>query len=205
MTEKQKRIIVAIAIAAAFAIVAYRAASIIREHYREVFNFARFESAVGTPVETMVAKVQKENLYQPVAVRSGRIFVSAARIHKFKAGQKLTARAGGADARDLGGQSGAITSVSHRIDLDTGLFVIRTTAPSGNHFVEVPYNGIFVPLSAIYDSSAMVVKDGIAVAKPVEVIARDAARAVVSGLSDGDVVILTKIDEGTKVRWIADL
>jgi len=190
MTEAmKKKILIFAVIAAASLVVINRAREIIIENARVVFNIARHEAKYGTPAEVTRVETRTGHLYEPVAVQNGNIFVSGSRINRFRGGQRLS-------------HGGTITSVSRSIDLDTGLFIIRTTAPTGNGFVEIEHNGIFVPLSAISKSAVMIVQDGIAVARPVSVIAADAERAVVTGLADGDIVILTRIVEGTKANIV---
>ncbi|MCL1786012.1 MAG: hypothetical protein FWG39_02580 [Alphaproteobacteria bacterium] len=184
---KRNKIIFGIVGALVVGIVATRIAGISNENSRVVYNAARAWDKDGAPVETMFAKTSSDTLREPVAVRRGRIYVSGARVHKFDVGQKLS-----------GG--GTITSVSKKIDLDTGLYVMRTNAASGNHFVEIPHTGVFVPLYAIHNDAVMVVKDDMSAAKRVTIVASDAERAVVKGLVPGDEIILTKISENVKIR-----
>ncbi|MCL2017483.1 MAG: hypothetical protein FWG80_01755 [Alphaproteobacteria bacterium] len=157
------------------------------ENAREIFNISRFNANHGVPVETMTVETQMGTLYEPVAIRHGNIYVSANRINRFKPGQKLSS-------------GGTVVSVSRNIDLNTGLFIIKTSAASGNDFIEIKQDGIFIPLSAITDSSVMVSQEGIATRKSVSIIMADARRAIVKGLSDGEIVILTKVEQGTRIR-----
>jgi len=169
-------------------LVAYRAIQISIENRRVVFNIAREHAAHGTPVETMTARTQTGHLMEPVAVKNNRIYVSGARVGRFKVGQRLS-----------GG--GRITSVSNRIDLDTGLFALRTSgAPDGNHSVMIEHSGVFMPLHAVSGSSVMVVENGISARRSVIVIASDAETAVVRGLLDGDIVILTRVASNVKIK-----
>ena len=181
-----KKLITLLIATAVASLVIYRIKDIAQESRREIFNVARHAAEVGVPAEIMTAQRQRDILREPVAVKNGRIFVSGARAYKFKPGQKIA--------------NGTITSVSRSIDLDTGLFIARTTAATGNHFVEMEFDGIFIPLSAIHDSVVMISENGIATQRQIEIIAADAERAVVSGLRNGDTVILTKVDEGTKIN-----
>ena len=182
------KIILAAVAAVVAMLVAYRAVQISIENSRTVFNIARAHETYGTPVETITVKTQTGHLREPVAVRGGRIHVSGARIGRFSVGQQLS-----------GG--GRITSVSNRIDLDTGLFVLRTTgAPNGNHFVLMEHSGIFLPLAAVRDSTVMISQNGIAVPRDVMVIASDAETTVVRGLLDGEVVILTDVAPNTRLN-----
>ncbi|MCL1973179.1 MAG: hypothetical protein FWG57_09410 [Endomicrobia bacterium] len=166
---------------------ANRVAHISEENAREVFNIARFVKIYGAPVETMTARTERDFLRAPVAVRRERIFVSGSRINEFRAGQRLS-------------NGSRILSVPRRVDLDTGLFTITTNSPPGNFFVEIEHTGMFVPLYAISDSSVMVAENGIAAAKRVRVVAEDIDRAVIRGLAEGDVIILTNVEPAAKIR-----
>ena len=194
MIKKLIYILTAIALCA---IVAYRVVQISNENSREIFNIARIAQIDGMPVEIMVAETKTDMLREPIVVKNGKAFVSGARVHKFKLGQRLV------HADDsINHAAGRIISVSRNIDLDTGLFAVKTSSPDGNFFAEIEYTGIFVPLSAISDYKIMVSESGVAVEKPVHIIAADADNAVVSGLSDGDSIILTKIESGTKIKTL---
>ncbi|MCL2538170.1 MAG: hypothetical protein FWF34_00515 [Alphaproteobacteria bacterium] len=188
MMSKKHKLILASAVVALVVVVGTRAVQIYNENSRIVFNIARDAAVRGMPVETITATTKSGILLEPVAVRGNRIFVSGARVGKFRVGQKLS-----------GG--GRIESVSSRIDLDTGLFAIRTSgASNGNSFVEMSHNGIFVPLSAVQHSQIMVAENGIAVQKNITVVATDATTAVIRGINDGDEIILTRVTSGTKIR-----
>ncbi|MCL2758117.1 MAG: hypothetical protein FWE64_02215 [Alphaproteobacteria bacterium] len=182
-----KKIIAIVAALAVLGIVANRAVQISRENARKVFNVARDVETRGIPVETMRAEIAPGFLREPVAARRGRIYVSGARVRRFSVGQRLS-----------GG--GTITSISRNIDLDTGLFLMRTTAPDGNHFAEIPHTGVFVPLYAIHGTTVMIATGGFADARTVDIIARDAERAVVSGIRGGEEIIITRIAPGAKIR-----
>jgi hypothetical protein len=185
---KKNKIIMLSTAAVVLALVTYRAVQISIENSRTVFNIARAHAQHGTPVETRIARTQTGHLLEPIAVAGNRIYVSGARVHRFKVGQRL---AGG----------GRITSVSNRIDLDTGLFIVRTSgATDGSHFVLAEHTGIFLPLHAVSNSSVMIVENGAARARDVVVIASDAETVVVRGLLDGDVAILTQVAPGTKIK-----
>ena len=108
-TRKSKNKIYAIVVISIVAIFGYRFIRVYQEHRFEVFNIIRVNKDNGTPVE--VLRMEKKNgvLYEPLTIKNNRAFVSGARINIFKPGQK----------------SGncKIVSVSHNIDLDTGMNV----------------------------------------------------------------------------------
>ena len=185
--ERLKKIIYISSILAAVLLVGHRVYKIWEEGRMVVFNAARHAEVYGVPVETMVVKRERDILREPVTVRNGQISVSAERLYKFRTGQRLTS----------GGQ---ITAISRRIDLNTGLFTLRASGAPGNHFAELPHTGIFVPLSAISNSMVMVSENGISAARQVDIIAEDAVRAVVDGLSENEILILTRVRPGIKIN-----
>jgi len=193
-----KKIIYTLVIVAIGAIVAYRIVQINRENSREIFNVARETNVVGVSVETMTAETKTGALREPVVVKNGKSFVSGARIHKFKIGQRLI------HAADIESHAGRVITVSRNIDLDTGLFAVKTSSPDGNFFAEIEYTGIFVPLFAISSDKIMISEFGVATEKPIKIIASDADNAVVSGLSNGDIIILTKVENRTKIKMMND-
>ena len=191
----KKKLIIWGIVAAIALIVGYRIVRIHSESKRVVFNIERHNADAGTPVETMTASVKTDTLAEPVSVKNGKAAVSGARIGKFKIGQKLSA-------------GGHVISVSRTLDLDTGLFAVRTSSPDGDMFVSIEYTGVFIPnfaVQSVCDSSGpdcnsvMIDAAGVAAARPVSVIASDAMRSVVSGLNNGDAVILTRVAAGAKI------
>ena len=180
-----------IAFILAFGIVAWiavvRIVEIRRENARVVFNPIRDQMERGVPVEVLEVVAGQGTLREPVAVRCGRIFVTEQRVRKFRVGQNIS-----------GG--GRITSVSRSVDLGTGLFLIRASGRDGDHFVMIEYRGVFVPLSAISGLYIMVADAGVAVPRRIEIVAEDASQAVIRGIPDGELIILTRVDAGTKIR-----
>ena len=174
------------------AIVTYRVIDISAENSREIFNAARVAQTAGVPVDTMTAEIKTDMLREPIVVKNGKAFVSGARLNRFKINQRLIC----VDERT----AGRIISVSRNIDLNTGLFAVKTSSPNGNFFTEIEYTGVFLPLSAVSDSVVMVSENGIATPKTVKIIATDTDRVVVNSLEGGEIVILTKVEVGTKVK-----
>ncbi|MCL2331524.1 MAG: hypothetical protein FWC61_03195 [Proteobacteria bacterium] len=191
---KKKWIYVLLVLAAAGA-VGWRVYRIAEESRRQVFNAARAAATDGAPVEAIVAKSGTGTLREPLFVKNGKAFVSASRVNKFKIGQKLG--------------RGYVTSVSRIIDLDTGLYAVKTSGPDGENFVEMEYDGVFVPAGIINSDREpgtggrnyiFVAKDGVAAMRDVRVIAADADAAVIAGIDDGEVIILSKVADGEKVK-----
>ena len=121
-------------------------------------------------------------------VKNNRGFVSGARLPYFKSGQKV------GDCR--------IASVSHNIDLDTGMHVIKTSGcKDGLQYVENKKNGFYVPVSALRGSTVFVVNDGVAQSREIVIENRDSENALIkSGITDGDIVILSSVQDGEKIK-----
>lgn len=168
--------------------VIFRFAAFSAENRRYVFNASRVAMDVGAPVETMTVRVAQGTLYEPLSVKNNRAYVSGDRAEKLRAGQKI--------------ENGKITFVSKSLDLNTGMFLVRTSGVSnGLHFAEFTTDGIFVPLYAIADNSVFVVENGVAVARNIVVARQDSENAYIkSGLNTGDIVILSNVQSGDKVK-----
>ena len=173
-----------------FGWVIFRFAAVASENARYVFNAARVAADQGAPI--MVTEMQRSmgTLYEPLAVQNNRAYVSAERAAKLRAGQRVG--------------DGKIVSVSSRIDLDTGMYVVRTSGVAdGLQMAEYTVTGYFVPLYAITNNSVLVMQDGVAVARDVRIARQDSENAyITSGLSDGDIVILSSVNAGDKVQIV---
>ena len=171
-------------------LVVYRFASFFMMQNRSVVNLTRDANQNGAPVN--VIEMQKTNgvIYEPLFVNNNRGFVSAMRIGRFRAGQKIT-----------GG--GTVVSVSGSIDLDTGMHVVHTRgAANGAHTVEIRENGFYVPTYAVHNGTVFVVRDGVAKSIPVSIVRSDLDKAMITGVNVGDTVITSDITDGVKVKIV---
>lgn len=168
--------------------VIFRFAAVASENARFVFNASRVAADVGLPIESMDVINATGTIYEPVAIKNNRAYVSGERAANLHAGQKIG--------------NGKITYVSSGIDLNTGMYLVRTSGVSdGLQFAEFTTNGIFIPLYAISNNTVLVVEDGIAVERNVHVVRQDSENAYIdSGLKSGDIVILSKVNAGDKVK-----
>lgn len=187
-SKKFKQIFYAALIITLIGWVIFRFAAVASENARYVFNASRVAADQGAPIETLVVTNETGVLYEPLAVKNNRAYVSGTRADKFRAGQKVG--------------NGKIVSVSKNIDLDTGMIVVRTSGvDDGLHFAEFSANGYFVPLYAIKNNTVYIVDKNTAVARNVDIKRQDSENAyIVSGLQDGDVVILSHVNAGDKVK-----
>ena len=183
-----KKILSIICIACLISWVVFRFAAIGAERGRNVFNPSRYDAANGIPVESITVEKHQQVLKEPIAVNNNKAFVSGSRIGRFAAGQKV--------------ENGKIVSVSKNLDLDTGMHVIKTKGVSdGLHYAEYQNVGYLVPVYAVKGDKVFVAKDGKAVLQDVTIIRQDADNALItSGLNDGDDVILSKVEDGQKIR-----
>lgn len=166
----------------------FRITMLIIQHNQSVFNISRDVSTNGTPVLAMTAQNSSGVLHEPITVEKNKAYVTGNRVGLFRAGQKVG--------------NGKIASVSQNINLDTGMYVIKTTnVENGLQYVEYTRNGYFVPVYAVVDENVFVYDNGVATLRKVIVAHSDADVALITqGLHDGDIVILSKVSSGEKVR-----
>ncbi|MDR0804147.1 MAG: hypothetical protein LBO08_03645 [Rickettsiales bacterium] len=179
-----KKIIVISAMLAVSALVAHRAIIIVSEQNRVVFNVAR---SGFRPVQTIAVVKENGIIKEPVFIKGNSAAVSCARAGRFKAGQHVGA--------------GRIAAVSRNIDIDSGMCGLRTVgAADGDQFAELEFTGFFIPVSAIKKDAVFINDSGTAVQRAVRVIASDSETAVVTGLNDGDAVVLSNVSDGEKIK-----
>lgn len=168
--------------------VVYRFVAIGVQYRMQVFNPARAAAAHGVPVEVLEMKRAPGVVREPLTVKGNRALVSGARAHMLRAGQKVG--------------DGEIVSVGVGIDLDTGMHVVRTRGvKDGLQFAEFKADGYFVPAYAVAGGVVYVVRDGAAAPQNVTVARSDADTAYITdGLRDGDIVILSRVSAGDKVK-----
>ena len=187
-TPKNKKIVYRTLIVLAVLLVGYRFYSVERENSFKVFNIIRNNMENGTPVE--ILKMEKTNgvLLEPLTIKNNRAYVSGSRISVFKPGQKIG--------------NCKIVSVSHNIDLDTGMHVIKTSGcKNGLQYVEKEKNGFYIPVSAIHGNAVYVENNGVAQIRETVIEDRDAQNALIkSGISKGDIVILSNVTENEKIK-----
>ena len=187
-TKKFKKIAFISLVTVLLGWVIFRFAVIASENARFVYNASRVSADTGTPVMAIKMSNTSGTLYEPLAVKNNRAYVSASRASKLHAGQKVG--------------DGKIVSVSSNIDYNTGMYVVRTSGVAdGLQMAEFSATGYFVPLYAITDGTVYVVENGVAVARSVEIARQDSENAYIkSGLKNGDVVILSSVRAGEKVQ-----
>jgi len=189
-TRKSKNIIYLILVALVVGAFAYRFSVIAKEGNTEVFNIIRNDLANGTPIETLKMNQTDGILYQPITIKNNRAYVSGARVDLFKSGQKI----GGCK----------IVSVSQKLDLDTGMYVIKTDkCDDGLQYAENKKYGFYVPTSAVYGNVVYIADNGFARARQIEIAGRDANNVlIVSGINDGDVIILSHVKDNQKIQIV---
>lgn len=187
-TRKSKSIIYMVFIGLILCAFAYRFYSVSKENNFEVFNIVRNNAQNGVPVRVLNMQKTDGVLLEPLTIKNNRGFVSGARLPYFKSGQKV------GDCR--------VVSVSHSIDLDTGMHVIKTSGcKDGLQYVENKKNGFYVPVSALRGSAVYVVNDGVAQLREIVIENRDSENALIkSGINDGDIVILSSVQDGEKIK-----
>lgn len=157
------------------------------EKARSVFNISRNNIEFGIPVNVYAIKEEVNYLKEPLFIKNNKTFISIKRIYKFKVGQKIG--------------NGEIIFVSRNINLDTGMCIIKTkNVEDGINYVEMERKGFFIPIYALYKNKVFLLKNGRAIETKVDVIDKDSSSALVKGLDDGDIVILSKVENNQKVK-----
>ena len=186
-TKKIKNLIYGICAVVLMGWVVFRFAAIGAENARAVFNTSRNAADVGAPVYAVTVERETGTLREPIAVKDNRALVSGARVDKLARGQKIG--------------DGEIVSVANNIDLNTGMYIVRTrNVADGLQYAIFQTDGYFIPLSAISNGTVMLNVDGVATPRAVTVLRQDDQNAQVDGLNDGDVVILSSVNAGDKVQ-----
>ena len=187
-TRKSKTVIYAIVLTLVVCAFAYRFYAVAFENNFEVFNIVRNNTQNGVPVRVLNMQKTDGVLYEPLTIKNNRAFVAGSRLSVFKSGQKI------GDCK--------IASVSHNIDLDTGMHVIKTVGcHDGSQYAENTKNGFFVPVSALRGNSVYIVENGTAQLREVVIENRDLENALIkSGINEGDIVILSSVQNGEKVK-----
>ena len=189
-TRKSKNIIYLILAVFGVGLFIYRFVAVAMERNIDVFNIIRNNLENGTPVETLKMENTDGILYEPLTVKNNRAYVSGARVNMFRSGQSL------GDCK--------IVSVSHNIDLDTGMHVIKTSKCSdGLLYAQNQKSGLYVPVSAVHGDVVYIVENDIARAKKIEIAGRDMQNVLVkSGLAVGDIVILSNVFDNQKIKIV---
>jgi len=166
----------------------YRFVMVAIESRMVVFNPMRAAEQNGIVVDSIVAKQKSGIIKTPLSVENNRAYVSGAHRSGLKVGQKVG--------------SGEITYVGNQLDLDTGMYIVKTkNVDDGVVFAESECDGFFIPTYAVRESQIMRAESGSAVAVPVSVNASDSEFSCVSGdIHDGDVIVLSKVDTGQKIN-----
>ena len=187
-TRKSKNILYTIFIALVVFVFCFRFYSVKQENNFDVYNIMRENMENGLVVDVLHMQTTDGVLLEPLTIKNNRGFVSGARVNNFKAGQNI-------------GKC-KIVSVSNKIDLDTGMYVIKTSGClDGLQYVENKKNGFYVPVSAIYGNYVYVVDNDKARIQNVVIADRDAQNALIkSGLKEGDIVILSNVQNNQKIK-----
>ncbi len=189
-TRKSKNIIYLIVICFVVSVFAFRFYTVAAERNCAVFNIVRNNIENGTPVKVLEMQEQDGFLYEPLNVKNNRAYVSSERLKFFHVGQSL------GDCK--------IVYVSKRLDLDSGMYVIKTAnCDDGLKYAENKKYGFYVPLSSVYNNAVYIVNNGIAEKREVVIKARDSQNVLIkSGLQNGDVVILSNVKNNEKIQII---
>lgn len=187
-TRKSKNVIYTIIVALVVFAFSYRFYMVSAENNFDVFNIIRNNEKNGVPVYVLEMKKTDGILYEPITIKNNRGFISGARLNLFRSGQKIG--------------NCKIVSVSRNIDLDTGMHIVKTSGcANGLQYAENKKNGFYIPVSALHGNAVYVVENDIATLREIVIENRDIENVLVkSGINDGDIVILSNIHDGEKVK-----
>ena len=84
------------------------------------------------------------------------------------------------------------------------MHIIKTSnCKNGLQYVEFAERGFYVPVSAVYDNSVYVVNGDKSLVREIVIKSRDSQNVLVkSGLNNGDVVILSKVQNNEKIKIV---
>ena len=188
--QKTRHIALRVALGAFALFVVWRFVSFGMEQNKVVFNMTRDALQNGTPVSVVEMKKTDGVIYEPLFINNNRGYVSGMRVERFMAGQKIS-------------DGGTVVSVSQSIDLDSGMHIVRTRgAADGAHLVEIRESGFYIPTYAVQNGTVFVVRDGVATAVSVDTVRGDADNTMITGVTDGDMVITSHVFDGDKVRVV---
>lgn len=189
-TRKSKNIIYIISIVAIVGVFGYRFYSVAMENNFNVFNITRNNENTGTPVKILKMKKTNGVLYEPLTIKNNTAFVSGARVNIFKPGQFSS--------------NCKIISVSKNIDLDTGMYIIKTSnCTDGLQHISNKQYGFYIPISAITGNTVFIADGNVARAINIEIENRDMQNALIkSGIKSGDIVILSDVQNNQKIKII---
>lgn len=189
-TRKSKNVIYTVVITAIIAVFGYRFYSVAMENNFNVFNITRNNETIGTPVKVLEMQPTDGILYEPLTVKNNTAFVSGARVNIFKPGQSAN--------------KCKIVSVSNNIDLDSGMYIIKTSNCSdGLQYIAHKHKGFYIPISAITGNTVYIADGDVARAINIEIENRDMQNALIkSGIKSGDIVILSDIQNNQKIKIV---
>ena len=166
----------------------YRFVMVAIESRMVVFNPVRDAGQNGIIVDTIVAEQKTGIIKTPLSVENNRAYVSGAHRRGLKVGQKIG--------------DGEITYVGNQLDLDTGMYIVKTkNVDDGVVFAETECSGFFIPTYAVRESQIMRAESGSAAVVSVSVNASDSEFSCVSGeIKDGDIIVLSKVEPNQKIN-----
>lgn len=188
MTQQNKKKLytyIAIIIAIAFV---YRFIKVGMEKFEVILSPQREFITNGKKVEILEIKNENNYIKVPVTIKNNTAFIPQNKLELFFKNQKIE-------------NGGEIISVNKKLDLDTGMYVLKTKGVTdGLNYALIYKNGIFIPTNAIDENKVYVKENNFAVTKNITVIIRDENTAFVEGLNEGDILITSKIQNGEKVK-----
>ena len=185
--KNKKKLYTYIAIVIAVAFI-YRFIKVGMEKFEVILSPQREFITNGKTVDVLEIKKENNFIKIPVTIKNNTAFIPQNKLELFFKNQKIE-------------NGGEIIVVNKKLDLDTGMYILKTKdVKDGLNYALIYKDGIFIPTNAIDENKVYVKENGIAVAKNITIIMRDENIALVDGINEGDILIVSKIQDGEKVK-----
>ncbi len=166
----------------------YRFIKVGMEKFEVILSPQREFITNGKKVEVLEIKKENNFIKVPLSVKNNKAYIPQNKLKLFFKNQKIE-------------NGGEIVNVNSVLDLDTGMYILKTKdVADGFHYALINKDGIFIPTNAIDENKVYIKENGKAVAKDINIIMRDENIALINGIVEGDILIISKVQDGEKVK-----
>ena len=142
----------------------------------------------GKQVDILEIKKEISFIKVPLTVKDNTAYIPQNKLNLFFKNQKIE-------------NGGEIVVVNKKLDLDTGMYKLKTKdVMDGLNYALIEKEGFFIPTDAIDENKVYIKENGKAVVKNITVVMRDENIALVDGVTDGNILITSKITDGEKIK-----
>lgn len=166
----------------------FRFVKVAIERYEKILCPQREFIENGKKVEVLEIKKQNNFIKVPLTIKNNIAYIPQNKLNLFFKNQKIE-------------NGGEIVVVNKNLDLDTGMYILKTkNVTDGLNYALIYKDGIFIPTDSIDENKVYVKENNKAVVKNINIIMRDENIALIEGLEEGDILIISKIQDGEKVK-----